>query len=334
MKFCRQCGTLLIDEAEYCPRCGTVCPVDTAENGRISDESPTKTALITVAISIAILVLVNVAVLATADKRPVTFADRLMETKAEVVESETAAEEVKEPEAFQTETKENAAEGEAETEAIAEEETKTKATADDYTGNWVSSDEMKMSITDAGDGTFSASIKTQISPSSYSVESATGSIGEDGAIVYKDAVRVIYVSDSEGNKSQITDYSGGGGYFLAIKKSQADAAIDYGAEVFESGDKTLAWVKTNEPDSITDEYVIWYSSDVKLSGIELVNLTTEQKKLAIDEIKARHGVIFTDESVRAYFDSKSWYKGEAPETYFDENSFTEIEKANIELLKS
>lgn len=61
-------------------------------------------------------------------------------------------------------------------------------------------------------------------------------------------------------------------------------------------------------------------------------LNKEELKYARNEIYAGHGRCFFDQELQSYFNSKSWYQGmNAPEN-FQESTFTEIERANIELI--
>lgn len=82
----------------------------------------------------------------------------------------------------------------------------------------------------------------------------------------------------------------------------------------------------------SSEYILPDSSDRYLSADDVKGLTKDQIKLAINEIYAKHGRIFTDSYYNDYFSSKSWYEGSVSADDFDESVLNEYEKANIDLL--
>lgn len=85
------------------------------------------------------------------------------------------------------------------------------------------------------------------------------------------------------------------------------------------------------------EYVLPESNTRKLTGADLSGLSKDQLRIARNEIMARHGRTFKDASLQEYFNSKSWYKGTIAPADFDasmESTLSEIEKANVELIKS
>ena len=64
------------------------------------------------------------------------------------------------------------------------------------------------------------------------------------------------------------------------------------------------------------------------------NMTSEDLRLAKNEIYARHGRRFKDSELQAYFDSQPWYNGTIEPEAFDEGVLNEIEKDNIKILNS
>ena len=85
-------------------------------------------------------------------------------------------------------------------------------------------------------------------------------------------------------------------------------------------------------DENSSEYILPDSSVRYLSADYVKGLTKDQIKLAINEIYAKHGRIFTDSYYNNYFSSKSWYEGSVSADDFDESVLNEYEKANIDLL--
>lgn len=67
---------------------------------------------------------------------------------------------------------------------------------------------------------------------------------------------------------------------------------------------------------------------------DIYGLSSEELLLARNEIYARHGRIFTDSMIRAYFESQEWYQGTILPEEFTENILNDVEKANIEFIKS
>lgn len=69
---------------------------------------------------------------------------------------------------------------------------------------------------------------------------------------------------------------------------------------------------------------------------DLDGLTQEQVALARNEVYARHGLTFKTESIRTYFEGKSWYRPvEGLEAAsFNASAFNEYEKANVEFILS
>lgn len=98
------------------------------------------------------------------------------------------------------------------------------------------------------------------------------------------------------------------------------------------------WINLNEINRDTTEnslnYILPYSSERLLIEDDIRNLSMEQLTLARNEIYARHGRIFQDETIRAYFESQSWYHGTIAPEDFSANLLSEIEKKNIEFIRT
>ena len=54
--------------------------------------------------------------------------------------------------------------------------------------------------------------------------------------------------------------------------------------------------------------------------------------IARNEIYARHGYIFNDPDLKAYFSKKSWYKPAVSSANFSASVFNAYEEANITLI--
>ena len=84
--------------------------------------------------------------------------------------------------------------------------------------------------------------------------------------------------------------------------------------------------------TITDDYVLPDSSSRTYSESELRELTNYELYIARNEIFARHGRMFNNEDLQAYFGSKDWYHPTVAADDFDESVFNSSEKQNIETM--
>lgn len=75
-----------------------------------------------------------------------------------------------------------------------------------------------------------------------------------------------------------------------------------------------------------DAYVLPESSSYYINRTQLSELTKEELTIALQEIYARHGRVFSDKELQAYFDARSWYSAGG---VTDLNTY---EKANVILL--
>lgn len=89
----------------------------------------------------------------------------------------------------------------------------------------------------------------------------------------------------------------------------------------------------NDGSEETDsEYIIPDSGTRRLTVNEVKALSREERRLAKNEIYARHGRLFQDSELQDYFYGKSWYWGTVEPEDFDESVFNKTEKANVRLL--
>lgn len=119
------------------------------------------------------------------------------------------------------------------------------------------------------------------------------------------------------------------------KEKSAVTSVD--SQSVESVDDTVAEVSDNSRTTtkkrkIQKGFVLPNSNKKKYSDKKLKKLSNKKLAIARNEIYARRGYIFTDESWRAYFEKKEWYSGEYSSDYFNEHSgeiFNKYEKANL-----
>ena len=80
-------------------------------------------------------------------------------------------------------------------------------------------------------------------------------------------------------------------------------------------------------------YVIPYSSDYLLDYSDISGLSSAELRLARNEIFAREGRLFDDQSLQAYFDSQAWYNGYIAPKDFKDSYLSPIEKKNVDFIK-
>ena len=122
--------------------------------------------------------------------------------------------------------------------------------------------------------------------------------------------------------------------------SQQNADAD---ENIVSSDKTILVESgveisdTDEEEESDGDYIFPNSDTVLITDAEASALSKEDAQLAINEIMAREGRTFKDESIQAYFDSKTWYQNtpKIDREEFDAHKdqyLNAVEQANIETL--
>ena len=84
----------------------------------------------------------------------------------------------------------------------------------------------------------------------------------------------------------------------------------------------------------TGGYVIADSSSRLLGENDLAGLSSNQLRIARNEIYARHGRLFNDASLQAYFNGKDWYNGTISPDNFSSGMLSETERANLEFIKA
>ena len=103
------------------------------------------------------------------------------------------------------------------------------------------------------------------------------------------------------------------------------------------------WNSSNQQITYDNKYAyydfsewIFYDSDSRyLTDAEINSLTQQEARMAVNEIAARHGRIFSNSEVRDYFSSKSWYVPYMSAEEYDNNTGTllnEYESVNTDRL--
>lgn len=89
---------------------------------------------------------------------------------------------------------------------------------------------------------------------------------------------------------------------------------------------------TPEEEILNEDYVIPDSSTRYISEADLQGLTAEELRIARNEIYARHGRMFKDEALQAYFNEKSWYTGTIAPDNFTQSMLNAVEIANTKTI--
>lgn len=80
----------------------------------------------------------------------------------------------------------------------------------------------------------------------------------------------------------------------------------------------------------TNDYILPFSDSRYLTRDEVAQLSLEELRLARNEIYARHGYIFKDPALKAYFEAKAWYIPAVTEV--DGGEFNDYELSNLDLI--
>lgn len=131
---------------------------------------------------------------------------------------------------------------------------------------------------------------------------------------------------------------------IPVSKDEFDAYYEstLKADLVEWRDYSLSGLAEELGVSVTEEvesmnfgitdYVLEGSSAYLLDWSEIDGLTAEECKIARNEIYARHGRLFNDAELQAYFDACPWYEGYISAEDFSEDMLSDVEKANRDLI--
>ena len=70
-----------------------------------------------------------------------------------------------------------------------------------------------------------------------------------------------------------------------------------------------------------------------MSRADFIGFSPKELRLIRNGIYAKNGAIFQSEDLNTYFGMKEWYKGEVPVAEFTEDVISDVERANLELIK-
>ena len=104
---------------------------------------------------------------------------------------------------------------------------------------------------------------------------------------------------------------------------------DIAEEASENADAT---VKPNNANKTDNVYILPNSNTKYISEADLEGFTAEQCMIARNELYARYGRIFTNETLKNHFEKQQWYEGKYAPENFNEGVLTAIEKANRDVI--
>ena len=112
--------------------------------------------------------------------------------------------------------------------------------------------------------------------------------------------------------------------------------VEFSETIEEYEDDTYEYEDEEEEDysysSSNQDYVLPESSYRYITESDLYGLTEEECRIARNEIYARHGRMFKDAELQAYFNSKSWYTPTIPADSFQESMLNVYEKENKDVI--
>ncbi len=164
------------------------------------------------------------------------------------------------------------------------------------------------------------------------------SVDEDG-ILFSAAIGVsgyaAYVDMREWHAEWIDNYTAvytenSSDYMIQFILNEDGSITVYDTEPYDGGLQLAgSYTKESEANFPDCEYVFFQSSFEYVMLRECEGMNELECRIARNEIYARHGRRFSDESLQAYFDSCSWYEGVIEPSDFSEDMLNEVEQENI-----
>lgn len=140
---------------------------------------------------------------------------------------------------------------------------------------------------------------------------------------YYEANTIIEVNPSEGETLESGD--------------TVSIVVSQGPEPQKETEKETDPASSKTPSSSTEKtggYILEGSESRYISKSEVSSMDEKTMTLALNEIYARHGRIFTTPYLSDYFNSKTWYSGTVSPENFDDSVFNKFEVANKDTIVS
>lgn len=118
-----------------------------------------------------------------------------------------------------------------------------------------------------------------------------------------------------------------------IEPTPEEVAVTVEPEVqeeqpYEGIGKVVVTMEPTPTPEMNDEYILPDSDSRYYAEADIMHLTKEELRIARNEIYARKGRRFQDQSLQAYFESKSWYHGTIDADDFTQDMLNKYEKQN------
>ena len=169
--------------------------------------------------------------------------------------------------------------------------------------------------------------------SQFHVESIE--IGTDSIVTQDDLdafLDVIYGRKDEAALTGLVDTDLVNEAAQAATEAATEAETDEGEE---AETETPEAAESNTTAQQEDSYLLPESNSRYYDYDELLGMSVDDLNLAIDEIYARHGRMFKDDAVQAYFDRQSWYTPKYEPDQLDavsDSLLNDYEKENVATL--
>jgi cytoskeletal protein RodZ len=156
---------------------------------------------------------------------------------------------------------------------------------------------------------------------------------------------VLAVNDSKNTKTMANTESTADETGTSDDKNSEEADSDNqeesgtvvdNSEVQTSGNVNDTEATATETEKVTadvsQDYILPDSDSKYYTKSELSSLSKSDLRIARNEIYARNGYIFKDETLKSYFQGKSWYKGTTNDQKAVESKFNKYEKKNRDII--
>lgn len=340
---CQVCGSVVEEEDINCPICGSPIEHISYQNTNIEqsedeaspiaeDELPVKQ---TKNIKKGLIVLTIILLIAVSAILFLTLSQKNKPKENENTTSETTGKKEKKQTSKKSE--------EEQTNHIQDEENVSESSINikDYIGYWniSQSKEKELTIHNITEGTVTFSLcyiridSIENAAASLKNNSAEFSVDVQGQrvqgnLLFEDESITVQITNSERTYIPVEMM------VFNERHQQSWQYGDYTSDPVESYDSYTDNYTFEQPSSYNSDYILENSSTQVLTYDDIKYLSSEQLMLARNEIYARHGRKFNDSTIRSYFESKWWYTGIIDGDNFSESMLSDIEKQNIEFIKS
>ena len=162
---------------------------------------------------------------------------------------------------------------------------------------------------------------------------------EEAAINYYCSVKAVdkiyaMVDNYEGDNVLIRLFSGGDEATSTVDWYTVNSYTGRGTDINGNSIDIMNPPSSSASNYDSGEYIFPNSDSEYLTESDLSSMSSEELRIARNEIYARYGRMFKDQALQNYFNSKSWYTPSIRPEDFNEHWLNEYEKANAKLIKS